>query len=84
MLERGFYVNDFYGTALVVPAKLGAAFAAYVVDKRMIDGAANGLGRLFATGAGLGRKLQTGFVRNYALAFLLGAVVILLYLAVRF
>jgi NADH-quinone oxidoreductase subunit L len=83
-LQRGFYVDDFYGGALVGPAKLGAAYLAYVVDKRVIDGTANGVGRVFATAAGVGRKVQTGFVRNYALAFLLGAVAILLYLAVRF
>jgi NADH-quinone oxidoreductase subunit L len=83
-LQRGFYVDDFYGGAVVGPAKLGSAFLAYVLDKRIVDGAANGLGRLFAVTAGVGRRVQTGFVRNYALAFLLGAVAILLYLAVRF
>jgi NADH-quinone oxidoreductase subunit L len=83
-LQRGFYVDDFYGGAVVGPAKLGSAFLAYVLDRRIVDGAANGLGRLFAVTAGVGRRVQTGFVRNYALAFLLGAVAILLYLAVRF
>jgi NADH-quinone oxidoreductase subunit L len=83
-LQRGFYVNDFYGGAVVGPAKLGSAFLAYVLDKRIVDGAANGIGRLFASAAGGGRRVQTGFVRNYALAFLLGVVAILLYLAVRF
>jgi NADH-quinone oxidoreductase subunit L len=83
-LQRGFYVNDFYGGAVVGPAKLGSAFLAYVLDKRIVDGAANGLGRLFASAASAGRRIQTGFVRNYALAFLLGAVAILLYLAARF
>ncbi len=83
-LQRGLYLNDVYGGVVVGPAKLGAAFLAYVLDKRIVDGAVNGIGRLFATAAGTGRKVQTGFVRNYALAFLLGAVAILLYLAVRF
>jgi NADH-quinone oxidoreductase subunit L len=83
-LMRGFYVNDFYSGAVVGPAKLGSAFAAYVIDKRVVDGAFNGIGQLFVSGARVGRKVQTGLVRNYALAFLLGAVGILLYLAVRF
>jgi NADH-quinone oxidoreductase subunit L len=83
-LQRGFYVNDFYGGAVVGPAKLGSAFAAYVIDKRIVDGAANGIGRLFGNAAAAGRRIQTGFVRNYALALLLGAVVILLYLTGRF
>jgi NADH-quinone oxidoreductase subunit L len=82
-LQRGLYVNDFYSGAVVGPAKLGAAFLAYVLDKRIVDGAASGIGRLFASAAVVGRRVQTGFVRNYALAFLLGAVAILLYLVVR-
>ena len=40
----------------------------------MIDGAVNGVGRAFrGIGGGL-RKVQTGLVRNYALAIVLGAV----------
>ena len=83
-LERGFFVNDLYSGGLVAPGKLGAAFAAYVVDLRFIDGAINGLGRLFAAGASAGRRIQTGFVRTYAVGLLLGTVGILWYLAVRF
>ena len=82
-LERGFYVDDLYGTALVGPGKLVSAFAAYVFDRRVIDGAINGIGRLFGALASRGRKVQTGLVRNYALAFLVGVVGILWYLEVR-
>jgi NADH-quinone oxidoreductase subunit L len=83
-LQRGFYVNDFYAGAIVGPAKLGAAFTAYVFDKRVIDGAVNGLGVAVAALARSGRRLQTGLVRNYAVGILLGAAVVLAYLAVRF
>jgi NADH-quinone oxidoreductase subunit L len=82
-MERGFFVDDVYGGALVGPAKLGAAFAAYVLDKRVIDGAVVGVGKAFASAASVGRKVQTGLVRNYALAFLLGVVGLLWYLAAR-
>jgi NADH-quinone oxidoreductase subunit L len=83
-LERGFFVNDVYSQAVVAPAKLVAAILAYVVDRRIIDGALTGIGRVVGVAAGRGRRVQTGFVRNYALAFLLGAVGVLAYLAVRF
>ncbi len=83
-LEKGLYVNDVYSEAIVIPARAGAAFTAYVVDKRVVDGAVNGMGRLFTWGASVGRRVQTGLVRSYALAILLGAVGVLLYLAVRF
>jgi NADH-quinone oxidoreductase subunit L len=83
-LQRGFYIDDFYGGAVVGPAKLGAAFAAYVFDKRIVDGAVNGMGSLVGAIARTGRNAQTGLVRRYAAAFLLGAAVVLAYLAVRF
>ena len=83
-MQQGFYVNALYSSAIVAPAKLGAAFLAYVVDARVIDGAVNGLGHAFRGLAVVGRRVQTGLVRNYALAFLAGAVGILFYLAVKF
>jgi NADH-quinone oxidoreductase subunit L len=83
-LQRGLYVDDFYGGALVGPAKLGSAFAAYVVDRRVIDGAANGVGVVVAGAARAGRRVQTGLVRNYALGVLLGVAALLAYVAVRF
>jgi NADH-quinone oxidoreductase subunit L len=83
-LQRGFYVNDAYNAGLVAPGRLASAFLAYVVDARVIDGTVNGLGHVFRGLAGAGRKLQTGLVRTYALAFLVGVVGVLLYLAVRF
>jgi NADH-quinone oxidoreductase subunit L len=83
-LMRGFYVNDFYSNALVAPAKAAAAFAAYVFDRRVIDGAVDGIGRLFSWSATVGRRVQTGLVRNYALAILLGAVGVLWYVVARF
>jgi NADH-quinone oxidoreductase subunit L len=82
-LIRGFYVNDFYSNALVAPAKAAAAFAAYVFDRRVIDGAVEGIGRVFSWSATVGRRVQTGLVRNYALAILLGAVGVLWYVVVR-
>jgi len=82
-LARGFYVNDVYAGAIVAPAKAGAAFLAYLVDDRVIDGAVNGVGGSFRRLAGVGRLLQAGLVRRYALAFAAGAVGILVYVAVR-
>ena len=49
----------------------------------MIDGIVNGVGRAVAAwGAGL-RRLQTGYVVNYALTMLAGAVVVVAFLLVR-
>jgi NADH-quinone oxidoreductase subunit L len=82
-LESGLYVDEAYGRGLVMPGKAVASYTANVVDQRVIDGAANGLGRAFAGLAGVGRKVQTGFVRTYALAFLVGAATLLILLVAR-
>ena len=52
-------------------------------DLRVIDGAVNGLGRAFGGLAGAGRRLQSGLVRTYALAFLAGVVALILVVVVR-
>jgi len=83
-LMRGFFVNDFYSGVVVAPAKMVSAFAAFVFDRRVIDGAVNGMGTLLSSSARVSRRVQTGLVRNYALGVLLGAVGVLWYLAVRF
>jgi NADH-quinone oxidoreductase subunit L len=46
------------------------------LDARGVDGAVNGLAALLGGGSGRARRLQTGFVRSYALSMLGGAVVL--------
>jgi len=82
-LAHGWYVDDVYSTVLVAPGKAGGEFVASVVDRRVIDGAVNGVGQLFQWAASRGRRLQTGLVRNYGLAFLVGVVLIFVYVGVR-
>jgi NADH-quinone oxidoreductase subunit L len=50
------------------------------IDLGIIDGFANGLATVTQGLASRARRLQTGFVRNYALAVFVGVVVILGYL----
>ena len=82
-LNRGMYVDDVYAATVVAPAKATSTFLAYVVDARVVDGLVNAVGRLFQGLAGAGRRVQTGMVRTYALAFLLGALALLAYVGVR-
>lgn len=56
-------------------------FLANPIDKLVIDGAVNGTGRLVAWAAGGLRKVQTGYVRNYALALLAGVVLVVAWFA---
>ena len=55
------------------------------LDNRGVDGAVNGLGATVGGGSSRMRRLQTGFVRSYALSMLGGTVaVVAVLLAVRF
>jgi NADH-quinone oxidoreductase subunit L len=83
-LQRGWYVDDAYAAVMGTPGKAAAAFTAYVFDARVVDGAVNGVGILTNRLANAARRIQTGFVRNYALGLLLGAVGVLLYVGLRF
>jgi NADH-quinone oxidoreductase subunit L len=49
----------------------------------VVDGAVMGLSRLTGSTAGGLRALQTGYLRNYALAILAGTLLVLLLVLVR-
>jgi NADH-quinone oxidoreductase subunit L len=83
VLRRAWYVDDFYRVAVEGPSRAVANFSAFFVDAKMIDGTVNGVGALVRAGGGRLRRVQTGFVRNYALAVALGAVAILAYAVAR-
>jgi NADH-quinone oxidoreductase subunit L len=52
-------------------------------DLGIIDGAVNGVATLVRDSGNRLRRVQTGLVRNYALGVVLGAVALLVFLAVR-
>ncbi len=54
------------------------------VDEDVIDGAVNGVGRAHRVLSGGLRKLQTGYVYNYALAIVIGLVVLMALVATVF
>jgi NADH-quinone oxidoreductase subunit L len=82
-LLHGWYVDEAYARVLVAPGKAAARIIAFVVDATWIDGLVNGVGGGMGRLAQAGRLLQTGFVRSYALAFLLGAVALLAWVGIR-
>lgn len=52
-------------------------------DRRVVDGAVNGVGSLVQAGANWLRQSQTGKVRSYALGIAVGAVILLVYFITR-
>jgi NADH-quinone oxidoreductase subunit L len=78
-----YYVDEIYDALFVRPLFALCAWCARVVDQGVIDGLVNGVGRaVLVTARGL-RRLQTGFVMNYALTMLLGAVAMVAFLLMR-
>ncbi|HEX2058923.1 MAG TPA: NADH-quinone oxidoreductase subunit L [Actinomycetota bacterium] len=69
-----FYVDEIYDRTVVWPGKGLALLSANVVDRRVFDGFVNGTGGAVARFSEGLRRLQTGYVRNYAVLFLLGVV----------
>jgi NADH-quinone oxidoreductase subunit L len=83
MLINAYYVDAVYDRLIVRPLLALSIVLARVVDLGTIDGIVNGVGRMVtAWGAGL-RRIQSGYVVNYALTMLAGAVVVIAFLLVR-
>jgi NADH-quinone oxidoreductase subunit L len=82
-LARVWYWDDFYDAALGRPGQALARFCATVVDGRVIDGAVNGSASLVRQSGTGGRRLQTGYVRNYALGIMLGVAGLLAFMLSR-
>ncbi|HZA39236.1 MAG TPA: NADH-quinone oxidoreductase subunit L [Actinomycetota bacterium] len=72
-----FYVDETYGQLLVLPAKRAAAWLTDIFDVRVIDGFVNGTAWVVAKSSEGLRHVQTGYVRSYAAAFLIGVVAVL-------
>ncbi len=79
----GWYVDHAYSTLFVQPGIATARFSAEVFDVKVVDGLVNGLGGGVRRLAAAGRRIQTGFVRSYALGLFVGAVGVLLWLGTR-
>ena len=83
LLLNAWYVDWLYDRAIVRPLLALSEVLARVFDARGIDGVVNGIGRaVVAWAAGL-RMLQTGYVVNYALTMLAGAVALIGFLVIR-
>ncbi len=82
-LQRAWFIDFGYDRLIARTSTVFAAFTSAVVENRVIDGAVNGVAGLFRSGGGVLRKVQTGYVRNYALGVMAGLVVLLAYVVSR-
>jgi NADH-quinone oxidoreductase subunit L len=82
--RRDLYGNAFNEAVLMRPGMWLDRFLVWL-DNRGVDGAVNGVAAAFGGGSGRLRRVQTGFVRSYALSMLGGTVLVVAsLLAVRF
>jgi NADH-quinone oxidoreductase subunit L len=83
LVYHKYYVDEIYDAAVVEPIKNGSDFLWHGVDETVIDGAVNGSATTVGWLSSHLRKLETGFVQSYALAILIGAVLVTGYLIGR-
>ena len=82
-LQRSWYINELYDTLIGRPGAHLAHFSSTVVDGKIIDGAVNGLSTLVRRSGSAVRRVQTGYVRNYALWIVVGIVALFGFMLTR-
>jgi NADH-quinone oxidoreductase subunit L len=81
LLSKGYYFDDAYN-AVARGMENGVGYVLDLFDRRIVDGVVNGIGLgLVGFGKRL-RTIETGSVRNYVAAMILGIVLIILLLEV--
>jgi NADH-quinone oxidoreductase subunit L len=83
LLKRAYGVDSLYSNLFEKPGRKLADLTADVFDGKLIEGVVNGTGSVVRLVGGNVRKIQTGFVRNYALVIAAGFVALLTYALVR-
>ncbi len=71
-----FFIDEIYQLLIVLPLR-GFAVVCYAIDRWIVDGFVNLVGRIPLLVGGLMRSLQMGLVQFYALAMVLGVLVLL-------
>jgi NADH-quinone oxidoreductase subunit L len=77
LLVNKYYVDELYGAVVVRPLVQGSDWIYRRFDLKVVDGAVNGSAAATNAFAKILAFLQSGFIKDYGLAFLLGLVVIL-------
>jgi len=80
LILNKYYVDEIYDALIVRPIYGLCLWCARVFDVKVIDGLVNGVASAVVAWALSLRRIQTGFVMNYALGMLLGAVALVAFL----
>ena len=80
LIYNKYYIDELYNALFVTPIKEGSTLLWLSFDDKVIDGMVNGAGSIVRSFSGTLRRIQTGYLQNYALFILLGVVAIIFYL----
>ncbi|MCE2452241.1 MAG: NADH-quinone oxidoreductase subunit L [Nitrospinae bacterium] len=83
LLVNKYYVDEIYDALIIQPVKRASIWCWRAFEDGLVDAAVNGAGFFVQSLGGVLRRLQTGYVKSYAVSMLVGALVILLYLTAR-
>ncbi len=78
VLEHKWYVDELYDTIIIKPLHLLSVFFKNILEKNVIDGVVNGVGKLVGYGSRQLRLLQSGQVGNYILVMVMVMVIFVL------
>ncbi|HTI09779.1 MAG TPA: NADH-quinone oxidoreductase subunit L [Puia sp.] len=78
VLANKWYVDEIYNALIVKPLDALAKFFSGFVERSVIDGIVNGVGRLVQYGSRQIRLLQSGLVGGYILLMVIGILVLFL------
>ena len=78
-----WYIDRIYDAVIVRPFILLGHFLNTVVERFVINGIVDGSALAVRGSAGDLRRVQSGYVRNYALSILFGAVLVVFYYVIH-
>jgi NADH-quinone oxidoreductase subunit L len=76
LIYHKYYVDELYDATVVEPIKNGSVVLWKEADSKVIDGVVNGTAGFVEKLSSVIRKLETGYVQNYALGILIGVAII--------
>ena len=80
MIANKYWVDEIYHFFLVGPLIRFSVFLWRIFDDILVDGTVNGVATVVRGGSEVFKRLQTGYVQNYALSILVGIVFMLGYI----
>jgi len=78
-----YYVDEIYQKGIINPLVKSSEFLWNFFDVKIVDGSVNGVAAIFRFLGSIVRKVQTGYVQNYALMMSIGILIIIGYLILK-